>query len=162
MTDLYFRKAWIILVFITTSTWTYSQNNTIAAGNQAVGVGGSSSYSVGQVVYNVQSGSNGNIIQGVQQPFEIMVLSNPEFRDLSLSVYPNPSKGMLHLTADENYDISDIYYSMFDINGKITSQKIKVNSNDEIIQMGNLQSGLYILSITRDNQILKSFKILKN
>ncbi len=163
MTDFYFRKAFLVLVFITTSAWTYSQNNITASGSQASGSGGSSSYSVGQVVYNMQSGSDGSIIQGVQQPFEIMALANPDFQPINLvfKVSPNPASEMLYLTSDENFDLTNVNYALFDSTGKISRQKAPVSQKTEPIQMDNLPQGFYILTVSRNNKILKSFKIIK-
>ncbi|MCB0409870.1 MAG: hypothetical protein KDD29_06595, partial [Flavobacteriales bacterium] len=51
----------------------FAQENTVSSGGDALGVGGSASYSVGQVVYTTHTGVNGSIAQGVQQPYEISV-----------------------------------------------------------------------------------------
>ena len=48
-----------------------AQEIPIASGAVATGIGGSSSYTVGQVVYTTNTGSNGSVAQGVQQPYEI-------------------------------------------------------------------------------------------
>lgn len=48
-----------------------AQQSTTSSGGEAIGVGGTSSYSVGQIVYTTNLGTNGNIAQGVQQAFEI-------------------------------------------------------------------------------------------
>ena len=45
-----------------------------AAGSNAIGSGGSVSYSVGQVVYTINTGTNGSVAEGVQQPYEISVV----------------------------------------------------------------------------------------
>ncbi|QBZ99050.1 T9SS type A sorting domain-containing protein [Flavobacterium sangjuense] len=163
MTIFYFRKTFIVLIFLAASTFTYSQNNTTSSGGQANGSGGSASYSVGQVVYNMQSGSNGNIIQGVQQPFEIMVLSNPDFQPINLvfKVAPNPAAEVLYLTSDENFDLTNVNYALFDSTGKISRHTIPVNQQTQAIPMENLPQGFYILTVSKNNQVLKSFKIIK-
>jgi hypothetical protein len=43
------------------------------AGGEATGSGGSVSYSVGQVVYTTNTGINGSVAQGVQQPYEFQM-----------------------------------------------------------------------------------------
>lgn len=48
-----------------------AQESVNATGGNASGSGGSASYSVGQVVYTTNTGTNGTVAQGVQQPFEI-------------------------------------------------------------------------------------------
>ncbi len=66
---------------------------------EASGSDGTASYTVGQVVYTTETGTNGySIAQGVQQPFEISVVTGiKEAKDISLSVsaYPNPTSDYL-------------------------------------------------------------------
>ena len=70
----------------------YAQQSIPASGADASGSGGSSSYSVGQLVYTTNTGS-GSVSQGVQQVFEFQTLSNPELTTVKLSAvtYPNPT-----------------------------------------------------------------------
>jgi hypothetical protein len=52
------------------------------------------SYSLGQVVYTKNTGTNGSSSQGVQQPYEISVITAiDETKDILLEflVYPNPA-----------------------------------------------------------------------
>lgn len=46
-----------------------------ASGGNATGSGGSVSYSVGQVEYSSNTGSGGSVAAGVQQPYEISVVT---------------------------------------------------------------------------------------
>ena len=54
----------------------HAQESPTAAGGEATGTGGTSSYSVGQVVYTTATGTNGSLAQGVQQPYEISVTNS--------------------------------------------------------------------------------------
>jgi hypothetical protein len=47
------------------------QNTIPAAGGNAKGSGGSASFTVGQIFYTKLSGTNGSVVQGIQQPHEI-------------------------------------------------------------------------------------------
>ncbi|MGC8754863.1 MAG: hypothetical protein ACP5QJ_07625, partial [Thermosulfidibacteraceae bacterium] len=55
-----------------------AQESVNATGGNASGNGGTVAYSVGQVVYTTNTGTNGSVAQGVQQPFEISVVSGIE------------------------------------------------------------------------------------
>ena len=73
------------------------------AGGDAVGSGGSVSYTIGQVFYNTQIGTNGSIVQGVQQPYEISVVSGvkeAEGINLEITAYPNPTSDFLRLKVE--------------------------------------------------------------
>lgn len=73
------------------------------SGGNASGSGGSACYSVGLVVYTTNTGTNGSVAQGVQQPFEISVVSGIEdAKEITLqySVYPNPATNYLILKIE--------------------------------------------------------------
>jgi hypothetical protein len=80
----------------------YSQQTTPATGGDATGSGGSSSYTVGQLVYTTNTGS-GTVIQGVQQSIELFTLSNPELTTVNLSavIYPNPTSDYVVLKISD-------------------------------------------------------------
>jgi hypothetical protein len=87
-----------------------AQTSVNATGGDASGGGGSVSYSVGQVVYTTNTGANGSVAQGVQQPFEISVVTGIEEAkgiNLSVSAYPNPTTDYLELKV-ESEKLKDI------------------------------------------------------
>ena len=74
-----------------------AQEGILPAGGNASGNIGSASYSIGQVFYITSSGTNGSVAQGVQQPYEISVITGmDEFKDMKLECYafPNPATNM--------------------------------------------------------------------
>ena len=79
-----------------------TQENTVATGWKLTGSGWTVSYSVGQVVYNTNTGTNGSVSQGVKQPYSISTSEgkNETFIQLELAVYPNPITNNLTLTTD--------------------------------------------------------------
>lgn len=134
-----------------------------ATGGNASGSGGSVSYSVGQVVYTTNTGTNGSVVQGVQQPFEISAVSGLEETKgitLQCEVYPNPVTDHLKLTV-ENYKKSNLTYQLDDISGKLLETK-KLEGNQTSIVMSNLVPATYFLKVIQDNKEVKSFKIIKN
>ena len=71
-----------------------AQNTIPSSGGNASGSGGTVSYSIGQIVYTTNTGTNGTVAQGTQQPFEISVVTGIEEAlniTLQCSVYPNPA-----------------------------------------------------------------------
>ena len=134
-----------------------------ASGGNATGTGGSVSYSVGQTFYTTAFGTNGSVSQGVQQPYEISVVTGIDDIfgiDLNYSVYPNPTKGMLTLKV-ENYEINDFSYELFDISGRKIKTENLVDKETKI-DMGNVNPSTYILRVIKANKEVKSFKIIKN
>ena len=153
----------ILIIFLMFGTSiALAQSNAVTSGNTATGTAGSATYTVGQVAYKSFSGTNGSATQGVQQPFEISTLNVDEVPQIQLiaSVYPNPTIENLTLTIKE-FDISNIDYQLYDINGKIISNG-QINQNETQIEMVNLPAALYFLKITNNQNVLKTFKIIKN
>ena len=138
-----------------------------ATGGNASGSGGSVSYSVGQIVYTTNTGTNGSVAQGVQQPFEISVVTAIEDAaviNLNYSAYPNPTTDFLTLKIDAStmLNIQSLSYQLFDINGKLLETK-KLEDNQTSIVTSNLTPATYFLKVI-DNNIkeIKTFKIIKN
>lgn len=140
-----------------------AQESVNATGGNASGSGGSASYSVGQVVYTNNTGTNGSVAQGVQQPFEISVVTGIEEAkgiNLSVSAYPNPTTDYLTLRIDE-FEISNLSYQLYDMNGKLL-QSEKITGNQTSIVMGNLVPANYFVKVIQVNKEVKTFKIIKN
>lgn len=147
------------LIFATHSI--YSQETIPASGGEATGSGGSSSYSVGQLVYSNNVGSGGTLSQGVQQSIELFTLSNPELTTVNLSAvtYPNPTSDYIILKISDNA-LDYLSYKLFDVNGKAIANG-NITNADTRIKMQQLALGMYILKVLQNNTELKAFKIIK-
>jgi len=138
-----------------------AQEAITASGEDATGSGGSVAYSVGQVVYNSNTGSNGSVHQGVQQPYEIFAVGIKEaVVNISLSVYPNPIDDILILQIDDFHN-QKLTWQLFNLHGELLEIK-QVNGRQTLINSGSLAPAPYILSITQENKIFQSFKIIKH
>ena len=140
-----------------------AQTSINATGGNASGSGGSASYSVGQVVYTTNTGTNGSVAQGVQQPFEISVVTAIEEAkgiNLSVSAYPNPTTDYLTLEVNE-FELSNLNFQLYDISGKLL-QNEKITGNQTSIVMSNLVPATYFVKVIQGNKEVKTFKIIKN
>lgn len=138
------------------------QQTITATGGNASGSGGSVSYTVGQILSSSISGANGSVVQGVQQPYEISVvtaLRNTEDISLKCSVYPNPTAGLTKLVF-ESPDFENLRFRLYDINGILLQDK-KVESRETEISLENFSSSVYFLKVLRNNSEVKVFKIVK-
>ncbi len=139
-----------------------AQTSIHTTGGNILGSGGSASYSVGQIVYTSNSGTNGSVLQGVQQPFEISVVTAIEQAKgimLSATAYPNPTTDYLILEV-KDFEVSTLHFQLFDIQGKLL-QNEKISDNQTSIAMGNLVPATYFVKITQGNSEVKIFKIIK-
>jgi hypothetical protein len=140
-----------------------AQSTITTSGGIATGTGGSASYTAGQLVYTTSIGSNGTVSQGVQQPYEISVITSVEATkdiDLVCTVYPNPAMDFFTLKI-ENYDLTNLNFNLLDVTGKILENK-RIMGNETIISMNNFPPAIYFLKIYSDNKGIKTFKIIKN
>ena len=140
-----------------------AQTTIPASGGNATGTGGSLSYTVGQVVYTTYTGSNGTVSQGVQQPFEISVVTGLEEAfgiSLEIIAYPNPATDFIKLMI-KNHDVGNLSYQFYNVNGNLL-QDSKVESQETNISMQNLKPSVYFLKVTDNKKVVKTFKIIKN
>lgn len=151
------------LIFMSIPMNNYAQSGTNASGGEGSGNGGTVSFSIGQTSYNSNKASNGSVSEGVQQPFEISVLStqeNMEGIQLSINAYPNPTSDHLTLSI-LNLEETNLSYQLFDIQGRMINNESITNSLTNI-SMANLVSSTYILKIFKKNHNIKTFKIIKH
>lgn len=138
-----------------------AQEAVITVGSDATGSAGTVAYSIGQIVYTTNTGINGIVAQGVQQPYVISIVLGIEHNSIQLyfTVYPNPTINFLTLNLG-NDDLSTLSFQLYDLSGKLIESR-KIVSNTETIRMENLPSALYFLRVTNNSDELKTFKIIK-
>lgn len=139
-----------------------AQEALLTSGQEASGSGGSSSSSMGQVLYTTNIGSSGSVAQGVQQAFEISTTIGIEETGIQLvcSAFPNPTVDNLLLTVVNNLN-DDLSYQLFDLNGKLIDAN-SIHSENTTINMESLPPAGYFLKVKQDNTEIKTFKIIKN
>ena len=155
-------KLFFMLIGCFTIATIQAQEATNASGGQATGSGGVVNYSVGQLVFQVDSGSPGSVTQGVQQPVEVMVISGIEESgiELGLSAYPNPTSDYLTLMV-KNTKLLNLSYELFDSSGKIISTS-PLEKPETRIEMKSLTAAMYFVRIYNQEKTIKKFKIIKN
>ena len=154
-------KSLLILSFAFCATiQIQAQNNTVSAGADAEGSNGSVSYSLGQVVYTSATGINGSINQGVQQPYDYDVITGIEHTEIELNLYPNPTLGQVNLTIADSRT-QDYSLSLFDATGRLIIQNSQLNGLNSF-SMESYAAGVYTLSVFKKEELVKSFRIIRN
>lgn len=151
----------LLLVFILVKL--HGQESVSASGGNATGSGGSASYTVGQVVFTALSGTDGSVSQGVQQSYEIMVVSEIEEAGnigLTVTSYPNPVSDRLNLKI-ENNDLNNLTYCILDLKGSIIVTN-RITEKETEIFTGDFVPAIYFLKVFNESIEIKSFKIIKN
>lgn len=140
----------------------HSQETTTTTGGDASGSGGSASYTVGQVVYTTDTGTNGTVAKGVQQPYEISIVSGlKEITGISLvcTAHPNPTNDVLILNVTSLVK-NNLIYKLYDVNGKLLESN-QITTIETSVTMFPFAAGTYILKIYDNSKEIKSFKIIK-
>ena len=139
-----------------------AQQSISASGGNATGLGGTATFSIGQIAWNMFAGANGSVTQGVQQPYEISVISGIDDYDITLNfvIYPNPTTGKVTLKIGETAPIG-LKFQMFSTSGVLLQEK-KIEDSETEIHFDYYPSATYFLRVIKDQALIKLFKIVKN
>lgn len=162
----------LLFLFSIGLTGIHAQEAISSAGGNAVGAGGTVSYTLGQLAYSTSTGTNGSVAQGVQQPFEISIVTELEETNnitLEWSVSPNPTNNSLKISLGntENTELKpeNLSYILYDMSGKVLLEN-KLDGIETTIEMGGFSSSIYILRIIQINSAtlkeLKTLRIIKH
>ncbi|MGD1844896.1 MAG: T9SS type A sorting domain-containing protein [Salibacteraceae bacterium] len=140
----------------------HGQQATVATGGEATGSGGTVSYSIGQVAYTQIEGTTGEVNLGVQQPYEIyepVGLEEPAF-SVELNAFPNPTMHNLVLALGADHP-NNLRYELLSEDGKLLGQ-FRLTDRQTQVKMDHLASATYYIRVTSEDQLVKTFKIIKN
>lgn len=176
MLKFYLRSFFIVTGFWAETVFNSGAQEAIpAAGGTASGQGGSVSFTVGQVVYTVLTGQEQSVIQGVQQPYEISVVTSSDeipFSGIDVQAYPNPASDFVTLRIESllNQHYHSFAYELFDMAGQVLEKKT-ISAELTNIPMIHLVPATYFLKVyntsanrsSESNPSLKfkTFKIIK-
>ncbi|MGL6129422.1 T9SS type A sorting domain-containing protein [Chryseobacterium artocarpi] len=148
------------ILFIFPASILHAQSAVLTTGTDASGGNGSNSYSVGQITC-LFKGTDPQLMEGVQQPYEIITLATlePSSNLEGILIYPNPFKDYLYLDfTTNNYKGSE--YQLFDSQGKLIKKDMILQSKSEL-NFSSLPSAMYIIRINQKGENIKTFKIIK-
>jgi hypothetical protein len=151
-----------ILVFVTGITVLQAQDVIPVSGGNATGTGGTVNYTIGQIVCYTGTGTLGTIAQGVQQPYEISLITGlEEAKEVSLEieVFPNPTMDIIRLKIG-NYSFENLRFELYSSNGTLLLNN-KIDSQESNISMDGYIPSVYLLKVVRENKEIKTFKIIK-
>lgn len=176
MLKFYLRSLTIVAGFLAGTAFISGAQEAIpAAGGTVTGDGGSVSFTVGQVVYTTVSGEEHTVSQGVQQPYEIWVVTSSEeipISGIDVQAYPNPATDFVTLRVESalNQHFQPLAYELFDMTGRVLEKKT-ISSSHTNIPMGHLAPATYFLKVYHSAKTTtlmqsssvqsKTFKIIK-
>lgn len=139
----------------------YAQSSVNSGGGNITGIGGTAAYSIGQVVYTVNSSSNAIVEQGVQHAYDVYTVDvTDQIPDIPVRVFPNPVSGNLNLELNTTENRMLDYY-FYDMNGSLILHN-KIDGPLTGIQTSGLAPAAYYLEIREKSDKVASFKIIKH
>jgi hypothetical protein len=164
-TKVRYLKALLLPLFAFIVSAATAQEAIPVSGGEASGENGSLSYSIGQMIYKAVDGSSGNLSAGVQQPYEIQVVTGVNDLPgilLNVSAYPNPATDYLILNTGASGidDFRNLEYRLSDMNGRLLHSQ-GISGYETTIAMGHLLPALYFVKVISGNKEIKTFKIIK-
>jgi hypothetical protein len=155
-------------VFILMSNFTLllianAQQSVNTTGGDGKSTSGSVSFSVGQVVYKTIDGTDAKVSEGVQQPYEILIvtgLNNQLANLLNIKAYPNPTFDYITLSVDD-LTREPLFYQLYDMNGRLMESK-QIIQHQTKLNLDYLPSATYLIKVMTKKLELRTFKIFKS
>ena len=118
-------------------------------------------WSIGELTTETYTGSQNTLTQGFHQGTYIItnIYENP-LLEFTIIAFPNPTSDFISLKV-ESTKVESMQYTITDLSSRVL-QIGKVLYETKQINFSNYAVGTYLISITQNNQLLKSFQIIKN
>ncbi len=88
-----------------------------------------------------------HLLQGFQHPF-LFAGTNFNFRTVSISIYPNPSQGILSIRWQNDVSDDIVWMDVIDMHGKIVVKHLINRKNQEVqFDASSLPKATYILQL---------------
>ena len=135
--------------------WTLgiAQSAIVSVGGDAQSGNSSVSYTVGQIAVQTSENSNGvSVGEGVQQPYEIMIVGVDDYPQISLRavVYPNPTSTIVNVQfIMNNVQLEDAGMQVLDMYGKLV-KVIPITGETTSINVSDLADGVYFVRLRTD------------
>lgn len=154
----YFPK--LLLFFFLCSAYSSAQNSVNTSGGDFTSNDGSIAFSIGQVDFSNYTNASGEINLGVQQPFEILLVSVHENAlNWQVDIFPNPTADKVFVRLEDHH-LGVIAYELFDVSGKLL---LAGNMEDlfHSIELDHFSPATYLLKLSNNETTLKTFRLVK-
>lgn len=119
---------------------------------------GQLSITLGETVITTLSNGTNELTQGFQQTKTTIIGIEDYQTDFEMNVFPNPVSEFITIKIGEFKE--NIALSILTVEGKIILNKT-VDNLVTSLNMGGFSKGNYLLNVTENNKIIKTYKIIK-
>jgi hypothetical protein len=152
------RKNSILLCALLSSATAFSQEVISSTGDTYSNANGIISFTIGEVIINTGTDGTNILTQGFHQTNWTFVGLEDFSPNYEVSVFPNPSTNVLTIKTSEFEGVS---YNLYDALGQIVIQN-KLSGAETMVEVKDLPTGSYSLTLVSNNENLKTFKLIKN
>jgi hypothetical protein len=89
---------------------------------------------------------------------QTLSINDLDFLNKNINIYPNPSEGVFTIKMK---NILDFHYEIFDISGKLITNKIDVTVNSFEINLSKYSKGIYFLKLQSNKGVITKKLIIK-
>ena len=119
---------------------------------------GSISFTIGECVISSLSSAGTMLTQGFQQPKLAIIENSPvSLQGMDIVAFPNPAEEFVILKTE---DFQGLSYTLYDLHGRIVQQN-DIISTETQLNFNLLEPSTYLLKVTRNKTVLRTFKINK-
>ena len=118
-------------------------------------------WSIGECVTATHSAGNYVITQGFHQNTYVITSVKDLRGDINMFVFPNPTTDLVTIDFPTSEGHGNVKIIVTDFSGKAL-HTYNFAGDIEQINFSNYVAGTYFITIKENNQLIKSFKIIKN
>ncbi len=154
------KKIFTIVLIVLPLLQLSAQEAVVSGGGYYHGESRSISWTLGELVIETLRAEGYILTQGLQQSMiTIVAVEEIEDFDFDIFVYPIPATDFLTISV-RNHDFEHISYRLYDVSGRLlVGDKLKGQTQE--LSLRSYDPGIYFLRISVRNQLVKTFKILK-
>ena len=119
-------------------------------------------WSIGEIATETLENSGVTVTQGLHQPLTIISnnVEESEHDNFNFLLKPNPTKDFVQINFQhEILETVDVY--VFSMSGKLILQQKNMASGSELDLTG-FSSGEYVVHLSDKNDVVKTYKVIKN
>jgi len=151
------KKNALLLLSLITTLSVSAQEVVSTQGDSYSNPNGSIDFTIGEVVINTGTDGTNNLTQGFHQTNWNFLGVEDFAPNYEAIIFPNPTEDVLNIKTSM---FENVTYTLYDGLGKLVMQDI-LSAEQTPIQVSQLATGNYSLTLTNETQNLKTFKLVK-
>jgi hypothetical protein len=151
------KKQALVLFSLFATIYVSAQEVVSTQGDSYSNANGSIDFTIGEVVINTGTDGTNDLTQGFHQTNWNFLGVEDFAPNYEAIIFPNPTEDVLNIKTSM---FENVTYTLYDAQGKLVLQDI-LSAEQTPIQVSQLATGNYSLTLNNQTQNLKTFKLVK-